>query len=177
MKDYYHQSSDRLNFSPLHSDLIPAWSAFFVENPRARFVGAHQFMHLSPVEKATNWINRQLEHQKNDRFGQLAVSLQSTGEFMGVAGIIVRELDGKIEFEVTYSLLPAYWNQGFATEAACHFKECMFRNHTAESVISIIHQENEASMRVAEKNGMQAQGSFEFMDMPVQLFRCVKPQR
>lgn len=177
MREYYHQSSDRLNFNPLRADHIPIWSTFFIENPSARFVGSDQFSHFSPTEKAANWINRQIEYMKSDRFGQLAVSLKSTKEFIGVAGIIVREINGQTEYEVTYSLLPTHWNQGYATEMAVHIKEWMFVNYQVESVISIIHQENAASIRVAEKNGMIGENYFEFMNMPVKLFRCIKSQR
>ncbi len=173
-KYYIQQESERLIYKKLTENEIPLWSEFFINNDRTRFVGSDRFIHLSNLEKATNWISRQMESYANNNFGQLAVIDKETGNFIGVSGLIVREIEGEKLYEVTYSFLPAYWNRGFATEVAIHFKNYAFQNIDCTSVISIIHIENEPSENVAIKNGMTKTIRTEFMEMPVHIFRAKK---
>lgn len=167
--DYFDQKSDRLNYRLLTVDDIEKWAAFFIDNPSQRFVGADQF-DLPPIKKAENWITRQIDRLNNNEFGQLAVIESKTGKFVGVGGLISRELEDGCHIEVTYSLLPSFWNNGYATELALHFKQYAKENADCDSVISIIHLENEASMNVARKNGMKPGKEITFLGMAVRIF-------
>lgn len=177
MSYYENQQSERLLFRKLTEDDIPTWSSFFIDNDRTRFVGSHRFTHLDHVGKATNWIRNQMERYHDHDFGQLAVIEKETGKMIGVSGIIPREIDEKKEYEITYSLLPSAWNKGFASEAAIHFKEYAFANINCDSVISIIHVENEPSGNVARKNGMRKVLETEYMEMPVYVYRIMNDKR
>lgn len=53
-----------------------------------------------------------------------------------------------------YSLLPEFWNKGFATEAAMKCRDFAFENNLTDSLISIISTTNTPSIAVALKNGM-----------------------
>ncbi len=172
--NYYLQQSSRLSYRPLEQEDIPLWHPFFIDNPGLRFVGANAD-DLSPVEKSAKWINRQLERAENGEFGQLAVCLKDTGTFIGVGGIISREMHGNEDFEITYSLLQEHHGKGYATELARYFKSYAFNHLSTPSVISIIHTENEASMNVARKNGMLPVEETTFMDFPVYIFRANRP--
>lgn len=168
--NYYKQESDRLLFRRMDLTDVVAWTPFFIDNPTQRFVGGFMF-DISPAEKANNWILKQLDREANGEYGQLAVIDKTSNEFIGVGGIISREFDEGREFEITYSLLPTQWGKGYATELAVHFKKYAQRHIECDSVISIIHIENEASMNVARKNRMSPERETTYLDMPVYIFR------
>ena len=56
-------------------------------------------------------------------------------------------------FEVGWTLARAAWGNGYATEGARRALEYAFDELGEEKVISVIHPENAASIRVAEKIG------------------------
>jgi len=171
--EYYNQSSERLTFRAFEQEDILKWEPFFHDNPSLEYLGAKMLEHLSPLEKSANWIDRQMERQKYKSFGQLAALDKETGEFIGVGGVIFRELDAGNEYEITYSLLQEHWGKGLGTELAIHFRDYLKNVVGLDSVISIIHVDNEASINVAKKNGMVLESEFEFMEMPVAVYRVV----
>lgn len=169
-EQYYNQESKRLVFREIKIDDAENWATFFVNNPSQKYVGADQFP-FPPLEKAQNWLSKQIERRENKTYGQLAVIDKSTNEFIGVGGIIERVAESSKDYEITYSLLPSSWGKGFATELAMHFKKYAFANIETDSVISMIHKENDASINVAVKNGMSISGETEFMGMDLFVYR------
>ena len=151
--DYFSQQSDRLQFRALSENDINSWLEFFEGNDRLAFLGIDVNKDYHTL--ATEWISKQLERYQADGFGHLAVIEKSSGVFIGMGGILVRELEGEKVFEIAYSLKPAYWNQGYGTEIASQIKKFGRVNQIADSFISIIHKENSASIHVAQKNGMR----------------------
>jgi [ribosomal protein S5]-alanine N-acetyltransferase len=81
-----------------------------------------------------------------------------------------KQLDGMREVEVAYGIAPAYWGRGLATEAARAVKEYAFRRFDFRRLVSIVDQENVASQRVAEKNGMRVERQIEFDGHPCYLY-------
>ena len=169
-KEYYELDSERLIFVPLMNKHVPLWEAFFHNNPTERFLG-FEGSTKTALQKAEFWIERQIDRKKNNEFGQLAFIEKESGQFIGLGGIIPREIEGKQEYEVSYSLLLNFWGRGFGTEAAIFFRNYMLNERNCNSVISIIHKENQASINVAEKNGMQISLETSYMDMPVFVYR------
>ncbi len=92
---------------------------------------------------------------------------------IGLGGIIEPELYDKVEFEITYSLLPSAWGNGYARELAKHFIDYAEANIETKSVISMIHPENDASIKVAFANGLKLDGKAKFMGIPVEVYRLV----
>jgi len=172
LESYYNQASERLTFRPFVEEDFVRWEPFFINNPTLEYLGATMFMNLTPLEKSTKWLGKQIDRQNKGEFGQLAVIDKSTGEFIGVGGVIYREIDGIDEYEITYSLFPKAWGKGLGTELAIHFKEYLKNTLRLSSVISIIHVDNEASINVAKKNEMVLDSEFEFLEMPVAMFRA-----
>lgn len=167
--NYYEQASDRLLYRSLTLDDIPRWIPFFDRDDYMRFLG--QDIEKSAEERSTMWIERQIQRKNDGVYGQLAVIEKSTGDFIGVGGIILREIDDKEELEITYSLMPSVWGKGYARELAKHFIEYAKATNQVESVISMIHPENEASKRVAFANGLELSGEAEFMGFAVEVYR------
>jgi RimJ/RimL family protein N-acetyltransferase len=169
-QSYFHQESERLIYRALTEKDIPLWFEFFPNNNDLRFVGVDESKNETAEEISTNWINRQLTRYEEDGFGMLGVVEKATGDLVGLTGIISREVKGKNEKEIGYSYLPRTWGNGYATEAARKMHEFGKENQLAERFISIIHLENVASMRVAEKNGMKPLFKTNYMDMEVVVY-------
>ena len=96
---------------------------------------------------------------------------KDTDELIGQCGLLVQKVDEKQELEIGYSLLPKFWNKGYASEAAIRAKEIAFGHNYSESLISIVHTDNFRSEKVAMKNGMKFEKTTTFKDMPVNVFR------
>jgi ribosomal-protein-alanine N-acetyltransferase len=96
--------------------------------------------------------------------------VRATGELIGFCGFLHQEVDGRQEIEIAYRLHPDFWNRGIATEAARAVRDHAFRDLKLDRVISLIHPENTASRRVAEKNGMTVEKETVFRGFPAQVF-------
>ena len=105
------------------------------------------------------------------RFYYLDQSPESTGQFAGQCGLLKQIVDETPEPEIGYSLLPDFWSQGFATEAARFFRDFAFQKQMADSIISIIDINNIRSQKVAYNNGMQIDKKTQFKNMQVYIFR------
>ena len=119
---------------------------------------------------AKEWITIQMKINKEKGLGHLAVIEKESNAFIGVGGILPRELNGEKEYEVSYSLKPAYWRKGYGTEIAKRIKEFAFHNIDHHRFISIIEKTNEASANIAKKNGMTILFQTEFRGMKVNVF-------
>lgn len=60
--------------------------------------------------------------------------------------------------EISYALAPAWWGQGLATEAVEAVARFGFEEMGCHRLEALIHPENLASQRVAEKVGFQEEG-------------------
>ena len=107
---------------------------------------------------------------------QFAVIFRSNNELIGYCGFLHQHLDGADEIEIGYRLDPDYWNRGLASEAAQAVCDHAFRDLTLSKVISLIHPDNIASRRVAEKNGMKIERKTVFRGFPTQVFAITRGQ-
>ncbi len=146
-----------------------AWARFFGDTETAKFITT--LGETDHTKRATAWINKQLTRYANNEGGLQALIHKSTGEFIGQCGILRQEIDGVSELEIGYHVFPQFRGQGYATEAATGFKQYVFENIVADSIISIIHKDNIASQKVALKNGMAKEKESQFYGMPVYVYR------
>lgn len=167
--DYFNQRSERLLFRKLVRKDIPYWEPFFKNNPSIDYLGID--VSKPSDELASEWIERQLERYQESGMGHLAVEEIQTGKFIGMAGILTRELNGVNEFEIGYSLFTHYWGKGYGTEMAKQLKSYGLQNSVTKTFISIIHTANASSQKVALKNGMTIDAETVYQGMPVFIFR------
>ena len=166
------QETGRLRFRILEKSDFDTWIEFFDDGDAARFLGLQDMG--SAHEKCALWFKLAETRYKNDTGGLNVLIDKNTGEFIGQCGILLQEVDGVTEFEIGYSIMPRYWNKGYATEAATKCRDFAFENGFTDSLISIIHVENVKSEKVALKNGMQKRKQTEYKNMPVNIFRIDK---
>ncbi len=169
---YFNQESERLRYRKLTKNDISSWVEFFEKNDRLHFLG----LDLTKTKDvlAKDWIIRQLERYEEQGLGLLAVEIKENGKLIGMGGIIPRELNGKSEHEIAYSLKPEFWKKGYGTEIAKQMKRFGFKNIETNRFISIIHIENTDSIHVAKKNGMNVLFRTEFMGMNVDIYGIKK---
>ncbi|MGV6861425.1 MAG: GNAT family N-acetyltransferase [Putridiphycobacter sp.] len=165
---YFTQQSERLNFRKLTELDITSWVDFFIDNDRLAFMGID--LTKSKETLAEEWIRAQFKRYETQKLGFLAVELKSTGQLIGLGGILPREINDRPEYEIAYSLLPKYWGQGYATEIAKTMKNYGCKDLNAQRLISIIHVDNIPSAHVAKKNGMDILFSTEYLGMPVHVY-------
>ncbi len=96
---------------------------------------------------------------------------KQTGAFVGQCGLLVQVVNQVEELEVGYSILPQFWNRGYATEAAFLCQRHAFNNALSNSLISIIHEQNIPSQTVALKTGMVADKRTIYANNPVIIYR------
>ena len=101
------------------------------------------------------WILRNRTRYEQERHGLWALTLKSTGEFIGDCGLVVQEVDGERLVEVAYHIGRDCWGQGYAPEAARACIDWGFATLNLAKIISLIRPENLQSRRVAEKNGLR----------------------
>ena len=149
-----HLHTERLQTTFLTVDDVPAWSDFFADPEAIRFLFIESLGLPTNEDVAQHMIQKQLDRYAENRYGLQKLVHRVTGEFIGCCGLLLQEVDGQNEIEVGYHIFPAYWGQGYATEAAKCFIDLAFNANQTDRVISIIDDQNYASIRVAEKNGL-----------------------
>jgi len=168
MEDYFSQETDRLYFRKLTERDIDSWVEFFHDNPCLPYLGID--LNKSNEVIAKEWITIQIERYKNNQFGHLAAIEKSTGHFIGMAGILTRQIDDELLFEIAYSLKPKFWGKGYGTEMAQQIRKFGEMNKLASKFISIIDKNNIRSIKVAEKNGMHINKETSYLGMEVFIF-------
>lgn len=130
----------------------------------------YAYEHAFSDEEAQEWLEKQINRYKNDGFGLWAVTLKSSGEFVGQCGITWQDIGGEIVPEIGYLFKRKHWHKGYATEAAQGCKKYAFDTLGFDRVYSIIRDNNYASQNAAKRNGMAVVKTFTKhyygMDMP-----------
>ena len=86
-------------------------------------------------------------------FGLYLVELRSSGEALGICGLIKRDtLD---DVDIGYAFLPRYRANGYASEAAMATLEFARRNLGLKRIVAITSPDNESSARLLERIGMR----------------------
>lgn len=153
--------SERLKTRYLTINDTELFSIFFENEEAQKFLP--KFFE-SPLVRAKHLIEKQLERYEENRLGLQVILHKETDEFLGICGLLLQNVDDKIEIEVGYHFLPKHWGKGYAPEAAKLFINYAFENKLTNSVISIIDIENFKSQRVAEKNDLKIEKQIKYLD-------------
>lgn len=161
-------SSERLAYRPVGETDYEAWLPFFQDPASTAFWTG---IPTDPQVACREQFNRIFERYRQGLGGMNALLDRETGKLLGLAGLLVQQVDGLEELEIGYSLLPCARGNGYASEAARHCRDQAFGHGWAESLISIIHIRNEPSMRVARSIGMRPDKVTVYKENPVRIFR------
>lgn len=97
-------------------------------------------------------------HPQYPELGLWATVHKASGKFIGRCGMLPWEISGKLEIEIAYLLDKEFWHQGLATEAAYGILFYGFEKLQLTRLICLMHPENIASRKVAERIGMKLEG-------------------
>ncbi len=130
-----------------------------------------------PFTRAEAWRHMAflIGHWHLRGYGHFAVEEKATGRFVGRIGFLNPE--GWPGFEIGWTLGRESWGKGYATEGASRALEYAFDELHKDHVISLIHPENHASMRVAERLGEKREGTAEIFDQTLIVFGIDRPGR
>lgn len=128
---------------------------------------------LTTIAEAEKIINEIILPQYKNNLGRWAIINKDDNSLMGWCGLKYRpELD---EIDLGYRLMQAYWNKGYATEAAENTLTHGFTSLKLSLVIGRAHIENLASIKVLEKIGMQFISEGIVDDCPVRTYSKTNP--
>ena len=101
-------------------------------------------------------------------YGLWAVEERETGDLVGRIGFYnPADWPG---FEIGWVLAREHWGKGYATEGARRALDHAFTEMGRDHLISVIHPENLASIRVAERLGEKSEGRTEVMGHEVVIY-------
>lgn len=120
----------------------------------------YAYEHAFSDEEVHQWLQKQQLRYKKDGFGLWAIIRKSDHQMIGQCGITMQNCNGTQVKEVGYLFAKKYWHQGYATEAAEACCQYAFDHLQTDEVYAIIRDNNQASINVALRLGMQPKLTF-----------------
>jgi ribosomal-protein-alanine N-acetyltransferase len=100
-------------------------------------------------------LNRYIREYQIYGHSFFATILKSEQRFIGQCGLLHQEVEGEPEVELGYVLARPYWQHGLAIEGIQALRDYGFEQLGFSRLISLIPPDNQASIYIAEKIGMQ----------------------
>ena len=150
-----------------HRLMLRAWQ----ESDKAHFAemcadpAVMQYLRPLPTRQSSDaWIAYQMEHQASHGFCMWAVELQSSGAFVGAAGLLVINFQAHFTpaVEVGWRLTRNFWGQGLATEAGHTALAFGFRELGLSEIVAHAGVHNARSHRVMARLGMSHSDADDF---------------
>jgi len=109
-----------------------------------------------------DWISRQMERYRRDRFGIWLVSDRKTNRTVGQAGVSLQNFDGEAMPSITYMLNKTHWHQGYALEAVKGIIKFSMPRFKIPKLYCLIRPENIPSLKVALSAGFILDGTTQY---------------
>ena len=134
------------------------WKVILTYQSKPLYLRYYEWRERKP-ESAREFLQMYLDLQKQiPRIKyQLVITLKATGQLIGSYGIRMRE-PGTHEANIGYELDPAFWNQGYASEAASSIVDFDFSHFNLHRIWFWCVADNVGSANVLEKLGMKMEG-------------------
>jgi RimJ/RimL family protein N-acetyltransferase len=150
--------TERLRLRPPRENDLDAYARFYADPEVMRFIGGKPRTRAESNEALRSMVQR----YEIDGFGMLTVERLDDGVVVGRAGLNVwdarawrfgtrAELGEHAEIELAWTLGREHWGRGYATEAARAVRDWTFDELRLKHLISLVHPENTASIRVVER--------------------------
>ena len=161
--------TDRLRLRPLRVTDIDDYADLCADPEVARYLGRGVFLR----DQAWRHLAFLVGHWQFRGYGMWAVEERESGAFAGTIGFC--NPDGWPGFEIAWTLARRFWGRGYATEGARAALDYAFTVLGQEHVISLIHPENEPSIRVAERLGESLEGRTEVLGRGFLVYGIARP--
>jgi RimJ/RimL family protein N-acetyltransferase len=156
--------TERLVLRPLEADDAPALLGLYADPEVVRFMRPAL---AGEAEERQNIERHRRDHYERYGFGLLGAIHRGSGRFAGRLGLLRSRIGGREETEVSYLLAPEYRGQGLATEGVQSLLNLARTRLGLSRIVAVIHPENVASMRVAERCGLEYAHSVEYRSFGV----------
>ena len=122
-----------------------------------RFIADKQVRTLSDASQYLQ--NGPMASYTANGFGLNMVLLKSSGEAVGMCGLVKREELGSPD--LGYAILPEHWRKGYALEAGAAVLDDARQSHSLNTVLGVTLPDNLASNQLLLKLGFSLTGSVE----------------
>jgi RimJ/RimL family protein N-acetyltransferase len=135
----------------LASDLDDLYALY--RDPEIRRYFAEGTLTLDETREELEWFLN--GHPDHPELGLWATIHKPTGAFLGRCGLLPWTIDGVEEVEIAYLIAKPWQRQGLGAEAARALVRYGFETLGLKRLIALIDPEHKASIRTAEKVGLQ----------------------
>ncbi len=122
-------------------------------------------------EQVREGIARMQAHWRDEGFGWWMFFDRATGEPVARGGLSRKTVEGRPEVEVAWTVAPARWGEGLASELGAASLEVGFGPLGLATIVSFTLPCNLASRRVMEKLGMRYERAIVHAGLPHVLYR------
>jgi RimJ/RimL family protein N-acetyltransferase len=143
---------------PLDDRDADAWIAMLSDPEVARFLPPGPAPTTDTFERA---IETRHAMEREIGYAMWAIDDATTARFIGQCGIRPAKSmdnDAGSEIDLAYHFARAFWNEGYATEAATAVLAHGFGTLGLDSIMAVVVADNVGSWRVMEKIGMRYEG-------------------
>ncbi|MEO0495775.1 MAG: GNAT family N-acetyltransferase [Pseudomonadota bacterium] len=163
--------TQRLRLRGLAETDLDGFASIYSDAENARFIGG-------VVSRHECWrkIALMIGHWHIRGWGIFALESKANGQFIGYCG--PWRPDSWQHDEIAYSLVPGQSGKGLAAEAARRAIRFAYESCGWAGAVSYVDAGNEASRRVAQKNGARRDGSATILDdETVEVWRYPSPRQ
>jgi RimJ/RimL family protein N-acetyltransferase len=171
MTEIVSLETERLTLRMLRESDFEAYAEICADPEVMRYIGDGQ-----ALARPMAWRNLALMvgHWSLRGYGIWAAQERSSGDLVGRIGFW--NPDGWPGFELGWMLRRSFWGRGYATEAARAALQYAFTRLEQPRVISLIHPENAASIRVAQRLGERLLNRVEIMGKPALVYQITREE-
>lgn len=142
--------TDRLIVRGVEFDDLDPFAALCADPIAMQYMDDGSTLDLATVER---WIGICHTKYRERGYGTSAVIEKASGAFIGFCGVI-RAPDNDFD-EIVYALAQSAWGKGYATEVAQAMLRYVFSISNLKEIYATINSNNQASLRMMDKIGMQ----------------------
>lgn len=142
--------TDRITLREFTKNDLDALATMVADEEQMRFYPAPRTR-----DEAQAWIDRNLSLYMERGFGFWFMEAIEAGDFLGYCGIRPLSIEGVQEIEMGWHTRKEFWCRGLATETAAACRDLAFTRFDIPRLVATIDPAHAASLRVANKIGMQ----------------------
>lgn len=165
-----HLATERLLLAPLGRQHVDELAAVYADGEVASYIGGASLDTEATAEQVAHFASI----WTTLGYGQSAVFLRASGEFIGRVGL--QPWPAWNEVEIGWVIARHAQRQGYAHEAASAWLRAAFVELALDRLIAVIHPDNLASRSLAEKLGLTVHRSDVTPNgVRVLIYECLAP--
>ena len=130
-----------------------------------QFIGDRNVRTLEEAEQYL--LNGNIRSYQEYGFGFYVVVVKETQESIGICGIVKRQ--GLDDIDIGFGFLPQFIGKGYGYEAASATLDFALNNLKIKRIVAIVNPENEASINLIKKIGLQFEKMIQLSHKDIEL--------